>query len=123
VLLAIGSGGIGGLSRTGSGGAGGRPPVVSVAPGGGGTGRATGGFFFEQAVTVTASSNAVITADARRMCMLSVSFSNQAAPSTGARLGSIPTSVAPSGCRLLTVDYRLSYCDQLGYRFRPCFVT
>ena len=48
----VGSGGIGVVSGTGSGGAGGRAAVVDEG-GGGGNGRATGGFFLWHAPTKT----------------------------------------------------------------------
>src|SRR3954453_13158828 len=58
----VGSGGIGGFSRTGSGGAGGRAVVSAVVEGGGGIGRATGGFFFPHAPTMA---SAITTAHSR----------------------------------------------------------
>src|SRR2546423_14204541 len=71
----VGSAGIGGFSRTGSGGAGGRAVVSAVVDGGGGIGRATGGFFLPHAPT-TASA---ITTTHRRYrwsrCLISLSVS------------------------------------------------
>src|SRR6266540_2630022 len=103
----FGSGGIGVVSGTGSGGAGGlaaggvAPPVVV-----GGTGRATGGFFLPQAPTNT-SATARIAIAAKCVCLIAVSSLRK-------------LLFRGSTVRTSRIAYRASiYCDQLANLLFP----
>ena len=116
---AMGSAGTGTGSRTGSGGPGTRF-VEDVGGGGGGRGRATGGFFFEHALTSISAT--IATATTVRLCFIVSAFSlfSRLAGAHPARSHSATSP--PLGPQALPRAKARGYCDQFGYLFMPVLV-